>query len=209
MNRSECKGCNAEILWGLSPNGKPMPLDVELATLDVANRAHAYVIEGMTKRGPQFRKVTAEDTHGHVSHFRSCVEANRFTRKKPPVDRPGGYLNFHPSFDAEGRGVDRRNPPGSVRYYSRDGVIVAVEKEQEIFYHLTITRDDRMPTLEEITHARYALVPDEAYMAILLAPMREHRKNAARTVHLYETAAAIGEPKDAPAPTLPLIGEPV
>jgi hypothetical protein len=57
---------------------------------------------------------------------------------------------------------------------------------QAIGWHLSISRKDRLPTWEEVRDARYALVPDEALMALLLPPRSEYVNVHEFCLQLYE-----------------------
>jgi hypothetical protein len=50
-------------------------------------------------------------------------------------------------------------------------ILVAIEDGK---WHLTISRKDKLPSWEEVRDARYALVPDEVTMAMLLPPKDEY-----------------------------------
>lgn len=73
---NHCKGCGKEILWGITPSGKRIPLDpkppVYLIKGDPTRNGHPVAVE-------RIRQV-------HVSHFATCPQANHFsannTKKK-------------------------------------------------------------------------------------------------------------------------------
>lgn len=62
-------------------------------------------------------------------------------------------------------------------------IIVA---QQRAGWHLSISRPDRLPSWEEVRVARYALVPDEATMALLLPPRAEYVNVHDFCLQLYE-----------------------
>jgi hypothetical protein len=53
-------------------------------------------------------------------------------------------------------------------------------------WHLSISTPRRYPTWDEIADARYALVPDDVTMAMLLPPRAEYVNLHATTFHLHE-----------------------
>jgi hypothetical protein len=61
-----------------------------------------------------------------------------------------------------------------------------IASQQRAGWHLSISRPDRLPTWEEVRDARYALVPDEATMALLLPPRSEYVNVHAFCLQLYE-----------------------
>jgi hypothetical protein len=71
------------------------------------------------------------------------------------------------------------------RFTSPNGatVLVAVEDGR---WHLSISHPDRDPTWEEIRSARYALLPDEAQMALILPPKAEYVNAHEHCFHLWE-----------------------
>lgn len=93
MDRSTCRGCGAEILWGVTEAGKRVPLDPE---------EHAGV-DAKQPTGPftgNPQVVTGYDEHGKVrtilkvpfgnggvwltvrtAHFSSCPKSNEFRRR--------------------------------------------------------------------------------------------------------------------------------
>lgn len=52
--------------------------------------------------------------------------------------------------------------------------------------HLSISHPTRYPTWDEIKAARYALIPDEATMAMLLPPRSEYVNLHPNCFHLHE-----------------------
>ena len=73
MKRAICTGpsCNAEIIWADTEGGKRIPLDarapVYVATSDGDGKVYAKRLQG-----------------GMVSHFATCRDADRFSRKNKP-----------------------------------------------------------------------------------------------------------------------------
>lgn len=62
-------------------------------------------------------------------------------------------------------------------------VFVAVE---EGAWHLSISHPSRYPTWDEIKEARYRLLPDEIYMAMILPPSGEYVNVHENCFHLWE-----------------------
>lgn len=60
MNVSECRTCHADIVWLKTEAGKNMPVDAD--TVDEGD--------------------TLFDNDKHVSHFATCVDADKHRRKK-------------------------------------------------------------------------------------------------------------------------------
>jgi hypothetical protein len=74
--------------------------------------------------------------------------------------------------------------PGS-RAFVMGGCRIIVSR-QKPGWHLSISKADRLPSWEEVRDARYALVPDEATMALLLPPRSEYVNVHEYTLQLYE-----------------------
>jgi len=60
-------------------------------------------------------------------------------------------------------------------------------------WHLSVSRKDRLPTWEEVRDARYALVPDEVTMALLLPPRAEYVNLHDYCLQAYEVPADAGK----------------
>jgi hypothetical protein len=74
--------------------------------------------------------------------------------------------------------------PGSRAFFmGRCRIIVS---QQLAGWHLSISKPDKLPTWEEVRDARYALVPDEATMALLLPPSAEYVNVHEFCLQLYE-----------------------
>ncbi len=56
----------------------------------------------------------------------------------------------------------------------------------KIRWHLSISCPNRYPTFDEIKAARYALIPDEAQMAMFFPPRKEYVNIHQNCFHLYE-----------------------
>lgn len=78
---SKCRGCNAEIVWAKTQNGKNVPLDPRAIVYSVA---------------PFEGNLIAIQPVGHipgekfmVSHFNTCPNANEFSgsKKEPAPER--------------------------------------------------------------------------------------------------------------------------
>lgn len=74
--------------------------------------------------------------------------------------------------------------PGT-RAYRMGGCRVFVS-QQRAGWHLSISRENRLPSWEEVRDARYELVPDEATMALLLPPRSEYVNVHEFCLQLYE-----------------------
>lgn len=74
--------------------------------------------------------------------------------------------------------------PGS-RAYTMGGCRIIVS-QQRAGWHLSVSHETRMPTWEEVRDARYALVPDEATMALLLPPRAEYVNVHEFCLQMYE-----------------------
>lgn len=74
--------------------------------------------------------------------------------------------------------------PGSRAY--RMGRCQIIVSKQRAGWHLSVSRPERLPTWEEMRDARYALVPDEATMALLLPPKSEYVNVHDYCLQMYE-----------------------
>lgn len=68
---SACKGCGVEIVWGITDNGKSIPLDL---------KAPVYSLQIDQLSGQTDRAVRMANTY--VSHFATCPQANTFSGSK-------------------------------------------------------------------------------------------------------------------------------
>ena len=59
-------------------------------------------------------------------------------------------------------------------------------KGNELRWHLSISCRDRYPVWDEIRDARYALIPDDCTMAMMLPPKREYVNVHKNCFHLHE-----------------------
>jgi hypothetical protein len=80
--------------------------------------------------------------------------------------------------------VRRLLEPGS-RVFTL-GSCRAIVSQGATGWHLSISRPDRLPTWEEVRDGRYALVPDEATMALILPPRDEYVNVHEFCFHLRE-----------------------
>ena len=74
--------------------------------------------------------------------------------------------------------------------FSKGDLRVWISREvydnHELRWHLSISTATRYPTWDEIKDARYALLPDEVTMAMLLPPSREYVNIHPNCFHLHE-----------------------
>lgn len=85
------------------------------------------------------------------------------------------------------QGVAQILEPGS-RAFVMGRCRIFVSK-QRAGWHLSVSREDRLPTWQELRDARYALVPDEATMALLLPPKAEYVNLHEFCFQMYEIPA--------------------
>jgi hypothetical protein len=82
---------------------------------------------------------------------------------------------------------------GATYTLARCNVIVAREPlgpRGELRWHLSISHPDRYPTWDEIAEARYQLLPDEAFMVMILPPSAEYVNACETCFHLHEVPEA-------------------
>lgn len=65
-----CKGCGAQIIWALTPAGKPTPVD--------AKTTRVALLRDNDGNPPKIEDAV----DGHVSHWATCPERDRFRRPK-------------------------------------------------------------------------------------------------------------------------------
>jgi hypothetical protein len=66
--RGKCRSCSADVLWVVTENGTPMPLDFE--------PVRRFVIDsGVTP-------MRARQRNTYVSHFSTCPQADRWRNKE-------------------------------------------------------------------------------------------------------------------------------
>lgn len=74
--------------------------------------------------------------------------------------------------------------PGS-RAYWMSGCRIIVS-QQKAGWHLSISKPSKLPSWEEVRDARYALVPDETTMALLLPSQSEYVNLHEFCLQMYE-----------------------
>lgn len=75
----------------------------------------------------------------------------------------------------------------SLRIFEKDGLFIMVGWQGR--WHLSASRDDRLPTWDELHDARYALLPDSATMAMILPPKSEYVNKHEYCFHLWEVGS--------------------
>lgn len=65
-----CKGCGKEIVWGLTGDGKKIPLDPKPPVYSFIGDGDEHSVPVIRHRGAM------------VTHFATCPEANRFSGSK-------------------------------------------------------------------------------------------------------------------------------
>jgi hypothetical protein len=76
--------------------------------------------------------------------------------------------------------------PPSARIYSAAGGCSVIVSRDAGRWHVSISHRHRYPTWDEIADARYALVPDDVTMAMLLPPSSEYVNAHDFCFHLWE-----------------------
>jgi hypothetical protein len=78
-----------------------------------------------------------------------------------------------------------------LRMFVRDGCTIWIAREPEgggpLRWHLSISRADRLPTWDEVRDARYALLPDEIVMVMVLPPRAAYVNAHEYCFHLWES----------------------
>ncbi len=81
--------------------------------------------------------------------------------------------------------VDLPMPMLETTAWAHGALRALVSKEGE-YWHLSISHPIRYPKWDEIKEARYALLPNECTMAILLPPKEEYVNIHPNCFHLHE-----------------------
>ena len=86
---------------------------------------------------------------------------------------------------------------GRARWFRRGLLRVCVNIEpffadSSLGYHMSISKPASLPTWEEITRARYDLLPDELWMVQVLPPRKSYVNHHPYTMHLFESHEAQG-----------------
>jgi hypothetical protein len=82
--------------------------------------------------------------------------------------------------------VARLVEPGTRRFRYRECTVLVSRDPHLGKWHLSISHVERDPTWDEIAGARYALIPDEAYMVQVLPPRAEYLNLHEHCFHLWE-----------------------
>ena len=73
LKTSPCKGCGRPIIWGITPDGKRIPMDA---------RAPVYALTGEKNPGQPDGVVRAFTAY--VTHFATCPKASDFSGSRNP-----------------------------------------------------------------------------------------------------------------------------
>lgn len=87
MSEEKCKGCGKTIIWGMTEDGKKIPLDPA---------PPVYTLSGFASPvDSRYSEVArAKRTDFMVSHFATCPQADRFSANKKLVP-PAELLLIH------------------------------------------------------------------------------------------------------------------
>ena len=79
-----CRACGARILWLKTTKGKSMPCDPGAIRFTPGGGPETFVtVDGKVVRG---KRGNAGETYGHISHFATCPQADRFRKKSNQQD---------------------------------------------------------------------------------------------------------------------------
>lgn len=74
--QSRCRSCGRPIVWGITPNGKRMPLDAEWEDVGVPGKT--WVFEGDTERVRAYEPLFDTGVTEHFEpHWASCPQADQ------------------------------------------------------------------------------------------------------------------------------------
>lgn len=87
---SRCRGCGKAIVWGLTPEGKKIPLDPAPPVYEVVG-IHTQATGVAVRRAPKWAGGMPANGPGEpatfgfaVSHFATCPKANEFSGSRKP-----------------------------------------------------------------------------------------------------------------------------
>lgn len=80
MSSSHCKGCGQSILWRVTPNGKPMPLD-DTYTKAPLTATGTYVLSKKTECIPFDLATHGPNAPRYMNHWATCPTPNQFRSK--------------------------------------------------------------------------------------------------------------------------------
>jgi hypothetical protein len=75
-----CKGCGHLIVWGVTEEGKRIPLDPRPPVYLVSYNGEEHITTAVRANGEEAPKLESEATF-MVSHFATCTHANEFSGK--------------------------------------------------------------------------------------------------------------------------------
>ena len=90
-----CRGCQAEVIWIRTPDGKKMPIDAEPVWVKVEAGGKTFIREDGSfvfgrKIGDAYDSQDGTVVEAHESHFATCPVGGQFRNRKPRT-RPPGY----------------------------------------------------------------------------------------------------------------------
>ena len=71
---AKCRGCGKEIVWGVTEDGKKIPLDPRAAV-------YRFTDHGQGGPRPDNSRII-RDRNAMVTHFATCPQAGQFSRSK-------------------------------------------------------------------------------------------------------------------------------
>ncbi len=84
-------------------------------------------------------------------------------------------------------------PLPGIKAYQRGAIKALVSRDEGLqgkSWHISVSHPHRYPTWDEIREARYALIPDNAYMVMILPPKTEYVNVHKNCFHLWEISEA-------------------
>jgi len=98
-------------------------------------------------------------------------------------------LALRPDWTRVNAGGDRLPPmPPNTRFYGSEQshCTVMVSRTEEFGWHISVAHPFRHPTWNEIASARYALVPNDVVMVMVLPPEEEYVNLHEHCFHLHQ-----------------------
>lgn len=112
--------------------------------------------------------------------------------RKPKVHLPAVEIDQQSTAQVQEWARDGRMEPDA-KAYTMGPCRIIVGSTEQTGWHLSISRADFYPGWDEIAAARYALIPDEITMVMVLPPPSEYVALHDNTFHLHQ--ATIDEQK--------------
>lgn len=107
-------------------------------------------------------------------------------KRRQTQRRPEKPTDFPPIIEVATPALIRGNLEINTRAFRMGDLSALVSQEPGMGWHMSVAHPERYPTWDEIAHLRYALLPEQVTMAMLLPPENEYINVHNHTFQLWQ-----------------------